>query len=65
MPEYELCEISRFLNVGSFKKKKKGNAQNTQRKQNTYVGWVWQLGPQFATCDIDAEICVMPFGDRG
>lgn len=51
--------------LAHLKKKKKGNAQNTQRKQNTYVGWVWQLGPQFATCDIDAEICVMPFGDRG
>lgn len=65
MPEYELCEISRFLNVGSLKKKKKGNAQNTQIKQNTPAGWVWQLGHQFATCDIEAEICMMSLGDRG
>lgn len=66
MPEYELCEIARFLNVGSFKKKKKkGNAQNTPIKQNTSAGWFWQLGHQFATCDRDAEICRMSLGDRG
>lgn len=51
--------ISRFLNVGSLRKKKNTTPQNTQIKQNTSAGWAWQLGHQFATCDREAEICIM------
>lgn len=34
MPEYELCEISRFLNVGSLKKKKRQRTKHTDKTKH-------------------------------
>lgn len=64
MPACELYAISRFLNVGSLKRKRKKRKkpQNTQRKHNMTAGWVWQLGHRFATCGVEAELCICIWG---
>lgn len=66
---FEKCQNMNYVKSLDFKMlahcKKTHNTQNTQIKQNTSAAWVWQLGHQFATCDRDAEICIMYLGDCG